>query len=91
MYQVHHLDRNKPVHEQFEGIPNGPSPGYAASILGITRQNLHKAIQKGAIRAHKIYDNGHHVATYVDPYSLDKYKELRELNGGRIPYRAKAI
>jgi hypothetical protein len=95
MYQTFHIDSGKPLDPQWARIGRefgfGPSPGGAAAFLGISRQAVAQAINKGALRACKVYEGSHHTATLVDAASLDAYKELRDLNGGRIPYRAKAI
>lgn len=95
MYRVFHIDPTKAQEPQWAEIMsefgNGPSPGGAASYLGITRSSVNQAIDRGSLRACKIYEGEKHSATIIDPVSLDAYKELRELNGGRIPYRARAI
>ena len=95
MYRVYHIDPSQPQEPQWAKIMvefgNGPSPGGAASYLGITRSAVNQAISKGSLRACKIYEGEKHSATIIDPVSLDAYKELRDLNGGRIPYRARAI
>ena len=96
MYKVYKTDCNKPLDPQVSEILKdfgspGVSPGYAGAYLGITRQSIDYAIKQGSLRACKIYDKKRHVATLIDTASLDAYKELRDLNGGRIPYRAKAL
>jgi hypothetical protein len=96
MYKVYHTDSSKAIDPQWLKITRdfgsvGVSPGYAASCLGISRQSVDYAIKNGSLRACKIYENKKHVATLVDTASLDAYKELRTLNGGRIPYRARAL
>lgn len=96
MYKTYHIDSTRPLDPQMHkimadfGTP-GVSPGYAASCLGITRQSVDYAIRNGSLRACKIFENGKHVTTLIDTASLDAYQELRTLNGGRIPYRARAI
>ena len=97
MYQEIHLTNDRSMQEQFDEIGKecgfGPSPGGAAAILGISRQSVYRAITRGALRAYRVYYPGEtkDPLVYVDSASLDSYKELRELNGGRIPYRARAI
>lgn len=95
MYKIYHIDPRKSQEPQWakilKGFGTGPSPGGAASYLGITRSAVNQAIDRGALRACKIYEGDKHSATIIDPVSLDAYKELRDLTGGRIPYRARAI
>lgn len=97
MYKDFYLTNDRTMQEQFDKIGRecgyGPSPGGAAAILGITRQSVYEAIHKGALRAFRVYypDEDKRPLIFVDSASLDAYKELRELNGGRIPYRARAI
>lgn len=96
MYKTYHINSNKPIDPQMHKIMAdfgtvGVSSGYAAAYLGITRQSLEYAISNGSLRACKIYENRKHISTLVDTASLDAYKELRTLNGGRIPYGARAL
>lgn len=70
---------------------NGVSPGYAAAYLGVTRQAIGAACRKGSLRACKIFCDGKLSAILIDTKSLKAYKELRDLTGDRIPYRARAI
>lgn len=96
MYKIYKIDSSKSIDDQIVDIyadfgTPGVSPGYAASVLGITRQSVDYAIRNGSLRACKIYEKKKHVATLIDTASLDAYKELRTLNGGRIPYRAVAL
>lgn len=102
MYKEYTIDLTKPQEPQIEKIirdfgPLGVSPGYAAAYLGISRQAVDKACKKGALRACKILDkrSKHSIAKlggiYIDSASLDAYKELRDLNGGRVPFGAIAI
>jgi len=96
MYKVYKIDSNKSADEQWQRIVHdfgstGVSPGYAAQFLGITRQSVDYAIRNGSLRACKVYEKKKHVATLVDTASLDAYKELRTLNGGRIPFGARAL
>lgn len=96
MYTIYKIDSSKSIDDQMSDIyadfgTPGVSPGYAATVLGITRQSVDYAIRNGSLRACKIYEKKKHVATLIDTASLDAYKELRTLNGGRIPYRALAL
>lgn len=102
MYKIYTIDLSKPQDPQIDKIIRdfgclGVSPGYAAAYLGMSRQAVDQACRKGALRACKIMDKkGQHSlpklgGIYIDTASLDAYKELRTLNGGKIPYRARAI
>lgn len=102
MYKEYIIDLSKPQEPQIEKImrdfgPLGVSPGYAAAYLGISRQAVDQACRKGALRACKILDkrSKNSIAKlggiYIDTASLDAYKELRQLTGGRVPYRSIAI
>lgn len=102
MYKEYVIDLSKPQEPQIEKIindfgPLGVSPGYAAAYLGVSRQAIDAACKKGSLRACKILDKRSKFSIsklggiYIDTASLDAYKELRTLNGGRIPYGARAI
>lgn len=102
MYKIYTIDLAKPQEPQIDKImkdfgPLGVSPGYAAAYLGVSRQAVDQACKKGALRACKILDKRSKFSIaklggiYIDSASLDAYKELRDLNGGRIPYGARAI
>ena len=96
MYTVYKIDSSKRIDPQWLEIVKdfgsaGVSPGYAAGVLGITRQSIDYAINNGSLRACKVYEKKKHITTLIDTASLDAYKELRDLNGGRIPYRARAL
>ena len=54
----------------------GPSPGGAASELGISRQGVHAAIRRGDLEVLAIYD-GRRLSHYtISKSSLAAYKEL---------------
>lgn len=96
MYKIYKINSEKSIDAQWIHIIDdfgnpGVSPGYAATFLGMTRQSIDYAIRNGSLRACKIYEKKKHVATLIDTASLDAYKELRHLNGGKIPYRAVAL
>ena len=96
MYKIYEESLSRDPEEQaIEHLKDfgdpGVSPGYAAAYLGISRQAVDKACQKGSLRGCKIFLEGKHTGTLIDTRSLKAYKELRDLNGGRIPYRARAI
>lgn len=101
MYKIYTIDLEKPQDPQigkiFADFGGGVSPGYAAAYLGISRQAVDQACRKGALRACKILDKRGEYSLpklggiLIDTASLDAYKELRTLNGGRIPYRARTI
>lgn len=58
---------------------SGPSPGGAASELGITRQAVHEAIRRGSLDAVAVYQ-GAKLLHYTIPHaSLEAYKsKIRE-------------
>ena len=102
MYKEYKIDLTKPQDPQMSKIISdfgspGVSPGYAASYLGVSRQAVDYVCRNGSLRACKILDKQTNKpvsklsAILIDTASLDAYKELRRLNGGRIPYRARAI
>jgi hypothetical protein len=96
MYKVYKIDSTKSIDAQMIRIIDdfgtpGVSPGYAAGFLGVSRQAIDHAIRNGSLRACKLYEKGKHVSTLIDTASLDAYKELRHLNGGKLPYRAIAL
>ena len=101
MFMTYTIDISKPQDPQMERVYNdfgcsGVSPGYAADYLGVSRQAVRYACENGALRSCKLMmKKGKKppklAAILIDTASLDAYKELRDLNGGRIPYRAKAI
>lgn len=102
MYKEYVIDLTKPQEPQIQKIlkdfgPLGVSPGYAAAYLNMSRQAVDQACRKGALRACKILDKRSKVSIaklggiYIDTASLDAYKELRQLNGGRVPYHSIAI
>lgn len=94
MYTIYKIDSSKSIDDQMAGIyadfgTPGVSPGYAASVLGITRQSIDYAIRTGALRACKIYEKKKHIATLIDTASVDQYRQARSTTpGGRIPYRS---
>jgi len=97
MYQEFKMDPKKDIESESLkvqdafGAKSTVSPGFAAQYLGISRQAVDHAIKRGSLRACRVYWGTKHVSTDIDCYSLEKYKELRSLNGGRIPYRARAV
>lgn len=93
MYKIYKVNSSRAIDDQWLDImadfgTPGVSPGYAGSVLGISRQAVDQACQKGALRACKIYEKNKHVATLIDTASIDAYRQMRQANGGRIPYRA---
>lgn len=102
MYKIYTIDLTRPQDPQMHKILDdfgcaGVSPGYAAAYLGVSRQAVDQACRKGALRACKIVDKRGKLSIpklggiYIDTASLDAYKQLRTLNGGKIPYGARAI
>lgn len=57
----------------------GWSPGYAAGYLGISRQNVHKAVKTGNLDAVIVRDRGGRIEQfYILDESLKAYKAARE-------------
>ncbi len=63
----------------------GPSPGGVAVELGITRQSVHQAIDRGDLDAWRVVDDstGKLRAIIITAASLKRYKDLREIQGRR--------
>lgn len=58
---------------------SGPSPGGAATELGITRQGVHYAIHAGKLDALAVYDGARLSHYTISEASLARYKlELRD-------------
>jgi hypothetical protein len=64
---------------------NGPSPGGVAAELGITRQAVHQAIERGDLDAWRIVDDSTgRLRAIVIPYeAVLRYKEIRAIQGRR--------
>lgn len=61
-----------------QNLSAGPSPGGAASELGVTRQAIHKLIRTGDLEAMGVYEGRKLLFYVVDPTSLAAYKERRK-------------
>ena len=61
----------------------GYSPGYVATLLGITRQAVHAAIERGDLTAHFVHDDttGSLCSIYVTDASVAEYRAKRETPG----------
>lgn len=100
MYEDIHLRADRSMEKQFSRIGErchyGPSPGGAAAILGMSRQSVYRAIQRGALKAYRVYypNTDKDPMVFIDSASLDLYKDLREgkhgTKDGRIPFRHSA-
>jgi hypothetical protein len=64
---------------------NGPSPGGVASELGLTRQAVHKAIERGDLDAWRVVDDstGKLRAIIITGKSLERWKQLRAIQNRR--------
>lgn len=62
------------LEEELDYVP-GPSPGGAAGKLKITRQAVHKAIEKDRLDAYRVTRDGDLLAIYVTEESIDAYSE----------------
>ena len=60
---------------------NGSSPGGVAAELGVSRQSVHKAIERGDLDAWRVERDGTRklVAIIVKPESVERYRAIREL------------
>lgn len=60
---------------------NGPSPGGVAAELGISRQSVHKAIERGDLDAWRVVRDktSSLVAIVIKPATLERYKAVRAL------------
>lgn len=60
---------------------NGDSPGGVAAELGISRQSVHKAIERDELDAWRVVRDKSDslVAIVIKPDSLDRYKAARKL------------
>lgn len=102
VYKEYSIDITKPLDPQMREIIRdfgsaGVSPSYAAAYLGITRQAVDAAVKRGALRAARVVEKRSKLpvtkmsAIMIDTASLDQYRELRRLNGGKVPYRARTL
>jgi len=57
----------------------GASPGAVGVALGISRQAVHQAIQRGDLDAIRIEDNGKLRAIMITPSSYQRYVQYREM------------
>lgn len=60
---------------------NGPSPGGVAAMLKISRQSVHRAINRGELEAFRVVNDRDRslVAVVVKPSSIANYQAARAL------------